>query len=132
MMEEENSFLKTLSTGIQMLDKLVEEVSAKGYKVIKGKEAFELYDTFGFPFDLTELILKEKGMVVSKREFDEEMQAQKDRSKKDAQSITDDWVVLKEDHVEEFIGYGHLSSTGHIAKYPERSCKKQRNLSSDL
>ncbi len=117
MMEEENSFLKTLSTGIQMLDKLVEEVSAKGYKVIKGKEAFELYDTFGFPFDLTELILKEKGMVVSKREFDEEMQAQKDRSKKDAKSITDDWVVLKEDDVEEFIGYDHLSSTVHIAKY---------------
>jgi alanyl-tRNA synthetase len=117
MMEEENSFLKTLSTGIQMLDKLVEEVSAKGYKVIKGKEAFELYDTFGFPFDLTELILKEKGMVVSKREFDEEMQAQKDRSKKDAKSVTDDWVVLKEDDVEEFIGYDHLSSTVHITKY---------------
>lgn len=125
MMEEENSFLKTLSTGIQMLDKLVEDVSSQGYKVIKGKEAFELYDTYGFPFDLTELILKEKGMIVSKREFDEEMQAQKERSKKAAQSVTDDWVVLKADDVEEFIGYEHLTSTIHITKYRKLVAKKK-------
>ena len=117
MMEEENSFLRTLSTGIQLLDKLIEEVSKQGYKVIKGKEAFELYDTFGFPFDLTELILKERGLVVSKREFDEEMEAQKQRSKKAATSETDDWVVLLEDEVEEFIGYEHLQTTVHITKY---------------
>lgn len=125
MMEEENSFLKTLSTGIQMLDKLIKDVSAQGYKVIKGKEAFELYDTYGFPFDLTELILKEKGLVVSKREFDEEMQAQKERSKNDAQSVTDDWVVLKEDDVEEFIGYEHLISSIHITKYRKVVAKKK-------
>ncbi|NPD45016.1 MULTISPECIES: alanine--tRNA ligase [unclassified Lentimicrobium] len=117
MMEEENSFLRTLSTGIQMLDKIIDNVTMQGYKVIKGQEAFELYDTFGFPFDLTELILKEKGLVVSKREFDEEMEAQKQRSKKAATSETDDWVVLKEDDVEEFIGYDHLQSTIHITKY---------------
>ena len=125
MVEEEKSFLNTLSTGIQMLDKLVEEVSSKGYKTIKGNEAFELYDTYGFPFDLTELILKEKGMLVSKREFDEEMQAQKDRSKKAAHSITDDWIVLMEDDVEEFIGYEHLSSTVHITKYRKVVAKKK-------
>jgi len=125
MMEEENSFLKTLSTGIQMLDKLVEDVSSKGYKTIKGSEAFELYDTYGFPFDLTELILKEKGMVVSKREFDEEMQTQKDRSKKAAQSVTDDWVILMEDDVEEFIGYEHLHAQIHITRYRKVIAKKK-------
>lgn len=117
MVEEENSFLRTLSTGIQMLDKIIENVQNKGYKVIKGQEAFELYDTFGFPFDLTELILKEKGLVVSKREFDEEMKAQKQRSKKAATSETDDWFILKADEKEEFIGYEHLNSTIHISKY---------------
>lgn len=117
MKEEENSFLRTLSTGIQMLDKIIENVTKQGYKVIKGQEAFELYDTFGFPFDLTELILKEKGLVVSKREFDEEMEAQKQRSKKAATSETDDWVILREDDVVEFIGYDHLSSTVHLTKY---------------
>ncbi|NOR87957.1 MAG: alanine--tRNA ligase [Bacteroidales bacterium] len=117
MMEEENSFLRTLSTGILLLDKIITDITNKGYKVVNGKEAFELFDTFGFPFDLTELILKEKGLVVSKREFDEEMQAQKQRSKKAAQSETDDWVVLLEDDVEEFVGYDHLETTIHITKY---------------
>ena len=117
MMEEENSFLRTLSTGIQRLDKIIDHITSKGYKTVNGKEAFELYDTFGFPFDLTELILKEKGLVVSKREFDDEMNAQKDRSKKAAQSETDDWVVLLEDDVEEFVGYDHLETTIHITKY---------------
>jgi len=125
MMEEENSFLKTLSTGIGMLDKIIENLNAKGYKTVNGKEAFELYDTFGFPFDLTELILKEKGMVVSKREFDDEMQAQKDRSKKAAQTDTDDWVVLRVDDVEEFIGYDHLSTTVHITKYRKITAKNK-------
>ncbi len=117
MMEEENSFLRTLSTGIQRLDKIIDNLISKGYKTVNGKEAFELYDTFGFPFDLTELILKEKGLVVSKREFDEEMQTQKNRSKKAAQSETDDWIVLIEDDIEEFVGYDHLETTIYITKY---------------
>ncbi len=125
MMEEENSFLKTLSTGIGLLDKIIDSLAAKGYKTVNGKEAFELYDTFGFPFDLTELILKEKGMVVSKREFDDEMQAQKDRSKKAAQTDTDDWVILRVDDVEEFIGYDHLSTTVHITKYRKITAKNK-------
>ena len=117
MKEEENSFFRTLSVGIQRLDKIIETIVSKGYKVIKGKEAFELYDTYGFPFDLTELILQEKGLLVSKREFDEEMQAQKERSKKAAQSETDDWIILKDDDTEDFIGYEHLESNIHITKY---------------
>ena len=125
MMEEENAFLRTLSTGIQRLDKIINELLANGYKTVNGKEAFELYDTFGFPFDLTELILKEKGLVVSKREFDEEMQAQKNRSKKAAHSETDDWVVLLEDYREEFVGYDHLETTIHITKYRKVITKKK-------
>ncbi len=124
MMEEENSFLKTLSTGIQRLDKIINEISKKGYKVVNGKEAFELYDTFGFPFDLTELILKEKDLSVSKKEFDEEMQAQRDRSKNAAHSKTDDWIVLSEDDIEEFIGYEHLTAKIHITKYRKIISKK--------
>ncbi len=115
--EEETAFFKTLSTGIQRLEKLIAELKQHDYKMIKGKEAFELYDTFGFPFDLTELIAEENGMQVSKREFDEEMQAQKERSKQAAQAKADDWVVLKEDEAEEFIGYHHLESQIHITKY---------------
>ena len=125
MMEEENSFLKTLSTGIQRLDKIIETLINKGYKTVNGKEAFELYDTFGFPFDLTELILQEKGFVVSKREFDEEMQAQKERSKNAAHSKTDDWVTLIKDNKEEFVGYDHLETTIHITKYRKVIVKKK-------
>lgn len=125
MMEEENSFLRTLSTGIQLLDKIIDSITAKGYKTVNGKEAFELYDTFGFPFDLTELILKEKGLVVSKREFDEEMQAQKNRSKQAAHSDTDDWVVLMKDDIEEFVGYDNLETTIHITKYRKVVSKKK-------
>ena len=125
MMEEENSFLKTLSTGIQRLDKIIEALKSKGADTVSGKEAFELYDTFGFPFDLTELILQEKGFVVSKQEFDEEMQAQKDRSKNAAHSKTDDWVVLIEDDKEEFVGYDRLETTIHITKYRKVIVKKK-------
>ena len=123
--EEENSFLRTLSTGIQRLDKIINDLTSKGYRTVNGKEAFELYDTFGFPFDLTELILHEKGFVVSKREFDDEMQAQKDRSKKAAHSKTDDWVTLIEDDKEEFVGYAHLETTIHITKYRKVIDKKK-------
>jgi len=125
MKEEENAFLRTLSSGIQRLDKIINELALKGYKTVNGKEAFELYDTFGFPFDLTELILKEKGLVVSKREFDDEMQAQKDRSKKAAHSETDDWVILLKDDREEFVGYDHLETTIHITKYRKVISKKK-------
>ena len=115
--EEENSFLRTLSTGLNLLQRIIDNVKSKGYKVVKGSEAFELYDTFGFPFDLTELILKENNLMVSKREFDEEMAKQKARSKADAAKESSDMIVVREDDVEEFVGYDHLQTSVEITKY---------------
>lgn len=122
--EEEISFLRTLETGIQLLDQIIRKMKKENYKVVKGKEAFELYDTFGFPFDLTELILREQGLVVSKREFDEEMEAQKNRSRSAASSEMADWVHLREDDQEEFIGYNQLEASIRITRYRE---VKQKN-----
>jgi alanyl-tRNA synthetase len=121
--EEEVSFLKTLETGIRMLDRIIEKMKNSDYKVVKGKEAFELYDTYGFPFDLTELILKENGLVVSKREFDEEMEAQKSRSRSAGTMETDDWVDILEDDTEEFIGYDYLEADLRITRYRKVKAK---------
>ncbi len=121
--EEENAFLKTLDTGIRLLDKIIEKMKEGGYKVVKGKDAFELYDTFGFPFDLTELILREHGLMVSKLEFDEEMEAQKNRSRNAASMETDDWEVLLEDDVDEFIGYDYTETKLKITKYRKVTTK---------
>ena len=115
--EEESSFLRTLDSGIKRLDQIVNAVKKQGKDQVAGKDAFELNDTFGFPYDLTELILKEKGLHVSKKEFDIEMAAQKKRSRKDAEQETEDWVILKEDKVEEFIGYDHSEADVHITRY---------------
>jgi alanyl-tRNA synthetase len=121
--EEENAFLKTLDTGIRLLDKIIEKMKEGGYKVVKGKDAFELYDTFGFPFDLTELILREHGLMVSKLEFDEEMEAQKNRSRNAASMETDDWEVLLEDDKDEFIGYDYTETKLKITKYRKVTAK---------
>ncbi len=115
--EEEISFLKTLETGIRLLDKIIAKLKISEYKVVNGKEAFELYDTYGFPFDLTELILKEQGLMVSKREFDEEMAAQKLRSRSAGTMETGDWTILYEDDVEEFVGYDYLEANLKITRY---------------
>jgi alanyl-tRNA synthetase len=115
--EEELAFLKTLETGIKLLDKVIARMKEGEYKVVKGKDAFELYDTYGFPFDLTELILKEHDLVVSKLEFDEEMDAQKSRSRNAAAVETDDWVIISDDEIEEFIGYDYLEAKLKIVKY---------------
>ncbi|MDF1549511.1 MAG: alanine--tRNA ligase [Bacteroidales bacterium] len=124
--EEELSFLKTLETGIGLLDKIIEKMKAGNYKVVKGKDAFELYDTFGFPFDLTELILREQGLVVSKLEFDEEMEAQKTRSRNAASMETDDWVVINDDEEEEFIGYDYTETKLKISKYRKITYKDKQ------
>ena len=121
--EEENAFLKTLDTGIRLLDKIIEKMKEGGYKVVKGKDAFELYDTYGFPFDLTELILKEHDLMVSKLEFDEEMEAQKNRSRNAASMETDDWEVLIEDDKDEFIGYDYTETKLKITKYRKVTTK---------
>jgi alanyl-tRNA synthetase len=115
--EEEESFLRTLATGISMLDKIIDETARNGYKVIEGRIAFELYDTFGFPLDLTELILKEHGLVVNRREFEKEMEAQKQRARKDSSVETEDWVQLYPDDREEFIGYDYLETTLKLVRY---------------
>ncbi|MDA3892181.1 MAG: alanine--tRNA ligase [Salinivirgaceae bacterium] len=115
--EEENSFLKTLATGIKLLDQIVDQTKSNNYNVVSGKVAFELYDTYGFPLDLTQLILKECDLVVNKQEFDEEMAAQKNRSRSAAVMETDDWVVLKSEDVQEFIGYDYNEADVHITQY---------------
>lgn len=123
--EEEESFLRTLSTGITMLDRIIEETLKKEYKVVDGKIAFELYDTFGFPLDLTELILKEKGLVVDRKAFELEMEAQKQRARNASAVETDDWVQLIPDDKEEFIGYDFLEADVDLVRY--RKVKSKNN-----
>lgn len=122
--EEEVSFLRTLETGIKLLDQIIDKTKAENYKVIKGKVAFELYDTFGFPLDLTELILKENDLIINRREFDEEMEKQKSRSRNAASVDTDDWIELRNDEVEEFIGYDHTESNIYITRYRKVKTKE--------
>ncbi|TCO09621.1 alanine--tRNA ligase [Natronoflexus pectinivorans] len=123
--EEEDSFLRTLSTGITLLDKIIKDTLNNEYKVVDGKVAFELYDTFGFPLDLTELILKENGLVVNRKEFETEMEAQKTRARNAAAVETDDWVVLTDDDKEEFIGYDFLESDIQLVKYRKVKSKNK-------
>jgi len=115
--EEESSFLRTLETGIRLLDKIIKSTLEQDYNVIPGKIAFELYDTYGFPFDLTELIARENKLTVNKKEFEEEMEAQKNRSRSAATIDTDDWVDLYKDDVEEFVGYDYLETEIRITRY---------------
>lgn len=123
--EEEESFLRTLSTGISLLDKIIQETKSKGYNVVTGKVAFELYDTFGFPLDLTELILKENDLVVDRKEFEVEMEAQKNRARNASAVETDDWVELLEDDHEEFIGYDFLETDVKLVKYRKIKSKNK-------
>ena len=123
--EEESAFLKTLEAGIIRLDQIIKNHEGLDLKVVSGKQAFELYDTFGFPLDLTELVLHEKGYSVNFREFEEEMTKQKSRSRSAAEQETTDWTVLLTDGLEEFIGYDHISSTVKIVRYREVSTKSK-------
>ena len=114
--EEEESFLRTLETGIRLLDKVMADTKAAGKSEISGKDGFTLYDTFGFPLDLTELILRENGMTVNETEFNQEMQKQKERARNAAAVETGDWVQLKEGECE-FVGYDLLSCDVEILRY---------------
>ena len=114
--EEEESFLRTLETGIRLLDKKIEETKAVGKTVISGVDAFTLYDTYGFPLDLTELILRENGMEVNIDEFNAEMQKQKERARNAAAIETGDWVVLKEGE-SKFVGYDLSECEAEILRY---------------
>ena len=121
--EEEDSFLRTLENGIRMLDNAVVAAKAAGKTEISGKEAFVLYDTYGFPLDLTELILKENGMTLDQAGFDSEMQAQKERARNAAAMETDDWSVVSEGETE-FVGYDNVSAQTKILRYRKVKQKK--------
>jgi len=121
--EEEESFLRTLDNGIRLLDSLMKKAKEEGKTTISGKEAFVLYDTYGFPLDLTELILREQGMDVDKKEFDAEMQKQKDRARHAASVETGDWVEVNEGEPE-FVGYDLYESPTRILRYRK---VKQKN-----
>ena len=114
--EEEEAFLRTLETGIRLLDKVMSDTKAAGKEMISGKEAFTLYDTYGFPLDLTELILKENGLTVDTQEFNVQMQQQKERARNAAAVETGDWVVLKEGEPQ-FVGYDFTECDTEILRY---------------
>lgn len=117
MKEEEESFLKTLSTGIRLLDDIITKAKKSGLNKIEGKDAFVLYDTFGFPLDLTELIARENNMQVDEKGFSVEMEAQKNRSRNAAAQETDDWVEIRKIDQTEFLGYDKLEAEIRIARY---------------
>ena len=124
MKEEEETFLRTLETGIRLLDKVMNDAKAAGKKEISGVDAFTLYDTFGFPLDLTELILRENGMTVNEGEFNAEMQKQKQRARNAATVETGDWVVLKEGETK-FVGYDYTEYETCILRFREIKQKNQ-------
>ena len=122
--EEEEAFLRTLETGIRLLDKAMSDVKAAGKDTINGKDAFTLYDTFGFPLDLTELILRENGLNVNLEEFNAEMQKQKERARNAAAVETGDWITLKEGTTE-FVGYDFTEYEVSILRYRQVKQKNQ-------
>jgi len=123
--EEEASFLRTLDQGLLLLNRIVEE--HKG-DTISGEKAFELYDTYGFPIDLTALILSEKNLKLDEKGFKEELQKQKNRSRSASEMSTDDWTILIEDNEEEFIGYDTLEADVKITRYRKVTSKKDGEM----
>lgn len=118
ILEEEISFLRTLSNGLKRLDVLVEEAIKAAQSSISGASAFELYDTFGFPLDLTQLVAAESGLQVDEEGFKAEMAAQKSRSREDAAKETSDWVSVAEEDLEiRFIGYDMLEAEVEVVKH---------------
>jgi alanyl-tRNA synthetase len=123
--EEEASFLRTLDQGLILLDRIVENASLKE---IAGSKVFELKDTYGFPEDLTELILREKGFTYNEEEFKEKLKEQQARGKKASELKSDDWIILINDEVEEFIGYDTLEATVKLTRYRKVSSKKDGKM----
>lgn len=124
MREEEESFLRTLETGIRLLDKQIEEAKKAGKTVLDGHDAFVLYDTYGFPLDLTALILTEQGLSVDEAGFDKAMQEQKERARNAAAIDAGDWQVVNDGSAVRFVGYDTLECTTEILRYRE---VKQKN-----
>ncbi|WP_375236034.1 alanine--tRNA ligase [Winogradskyella sp.] len=123
--EEEASFLKTLEQGLILLNRIVEESNGD---TISGEKAFELYDTYGFPIDLTALILSEKNLKLDHKGFEKHLQEQKNRSRKAGEMSTDDWTVLINDTEQEFVGYDILEAKVKITKYRKITSKKDGEM----
>ncbi|MGK0413776.1 MAG: alanyl-tRNA synthetase, partial [Polaribacter sp.] len=123
--EEETSFLRTLDQGLVLLDGII---AASKTKKIAGNKVFELYDTFGFPIDLTALILSEKNYTLDEKGFEEELQKQKNRSRAASEMSTEDWTILVEDAVEEFIGYDFLEANVKLTRYRKVTSKKDGEM----
>ena len=128
MKEEEDAFLRTLDKGIGLLNDAMEELRSKGSKELSGEKAFRLFDTYGFPLDLTELICRENGFTVNEEQFNVEMQKQKDRARNAAAVENSDWVTVPEgapEGIEQtFVGYDYTEYTCHILRYRKVTQKK--------
>lgn len=125
--EEENSFFRTLEQGIKRIDTILVDMKSKNEKIIPGSEVFELYDTFGFPIDLTSLIARENGLSIDEIGFNTELEKQKTRSRAATSLETDDWVELREDDKSEFVGYDQTETSLFITKY-RRVTQKQKTF----
>ncbi len=123
--EEETSFLRTLDQGLLLLDRIIETTEGKR---VSGEKAFELYDTYGFPIDLTALILSEKGLSLDEAGFEAELQKQKQRSRAASEMSTDDWTVLIDDVEEEFVGYDSLEANVKLTRYRKVVSKKDGEM----
>ena len=119
--EEENSFLRTLDQGLQLLENVISSTQGK---LVSGQKAFELYDTFGFPIDLTALILRERGYELDEAGFDKAMLEQKTRSRAASEVSTEDWVILEEGNNETFVGYDQIENEVKITRYRKTDSKK--------
>mgnify|MGYP000607077408 FL=1 len=119
--EEENSFLRTLDQGLQLLENVISSTQGK---LVSGQKAFELYDTFGFPIDLTALILRERGYDLDEAGFDKAMLEQKTRSRAASEVSTEDWVILEEGNNETFVGYDQVVNEVKITRFRKTDSKK--------
>jgi alanyl-tRNA synthetase len=125
--EEEQSFFRTLEQGLKRIDVVIENTRKENNSVIDGKTVFELYDTFGFPVDLTSLIARENGISINEQEFETELTKQKERSRAATAMETGDWIQLIDDNIEEFVGYDLLSTSIKIVKY-RKVIQKQKEF----
>ena len=123
MKEEEDSFLRTLDKGISLLNAAMEETKANGKTELDGVQAFRLFDTYGFPLDLTELICRENGLTVDEKQFDAEMQKQKERARNAAQVENSDWTELMPGE-QQFVGYDYTEHECRILRYRKVTQKK--------
>lgn len=123
--EEEQSFLRTLEQGLVLLNRIVEQTKGD---TVSGEKAFELYDTYGFPIDLTALILSEKNLKLDEKGFEEQLQKQKNRSRAASEMSTDDWTVLNDDAEEEFVGYDTLEANVRLTRYRKVTSKKEGDM----